>query len=220
MSSQTVTSVASNRTDADEPARATPDRVHASAKIDFASSPRPQPRAISVALETIDGYVPPGQEVLDGLAYIVADHRDIPDDQVAAQIDSIAHDEVDSLLWAADLSRVNVAVQVDFSHLAGVLRVIATGKGVERTILPEESCGRVDTFTSFIEEVATHCPADRYLMLVWGHGQGPIGFFADAHADGVMERRRPHVVAARIRGRAGVCLRSQGIQASHRHPGR
>lgn len=120
------------------------------------------------------------------LAYIVADNRDIPGDQIAGRIDSIAHDEVDSLLWAADLSRINVAVQVDFSHLAGVLRVIATGRGFERTILPEESAGRVDTFTSFIAEVARHCPAERYMVLLWGHGQGPIGFFADAHADGVL----------------------------------
>jgi hypothetical protein len=105
---------------------------------------------------------------------------------VAAQIDSIAHDEVDSILWAADLSRVNVAVQVDFSHSPGVLRVIATGDahGSEKTILPEESAGRVDTFTSFIEEVATHCKSDHYMVLLWGHGQGPIGFFSDAHVDG------------------------------------
>ena len=120
------------------------------------------------------------------LAYIVADNRDIPGDQIAGQIDSIAHDEVDSILWAADLSRVNVAVQVDFSHIAGVLRVIATGKGFERTMLPEESAGRVDTFTNFIAEVAKQCPAERYMVLLWGHGQGPIGFFADAHADGVL----------------------------------
>jgi hypothetical protein len=120
------------------------------------------------------------------LAYIVADHPDIPGDQVAGQIDSIAHDEVDSILWAADLSRVNVAVQVDFSHLAGVLRVIATGRGFERTVLPEEDAGRIETFTSFIEQVAQHCPAHHYMLLLWGHGQGPIGFFADAHADGVM----------------------------------
>ena len=120
------------------------------------------------------------------LAYIVADNRDIPGDQVAGRIDSIAHDEVDSILWAADLSRVNVAVQVDFSHIAGVLRVIATGEGCERTVLPEESAGRVDTFTNFIAKAAKHCPAEHYMVLLWGHGQGPIGFFADAHADGVL----------------------------------
>jgi hypothetical protein len=121
------------------------------------------------------------------LAYIVADHRDIPGDQVAAQIDSIAHDEVDSILWAADLSRINVAVQVDFSHIPGVLRVIANGAGRERTMLPEEDAGRVDTFTSFIQEAAKHCPAERYMLLLWGHGAGPIGFFADAHLDGTLD---------------------------------
>ena len=120
------------------------------------------------------------------LVYVVADHRDIPADEVAARIDQIAHDEVDNILWAADLSRVNVAVQVDFSHEPGVLRVIATGRGIERTVLPEQDAGRTETFINFIRETAPDCPADHYLFLLWGHGEGPIGFFADAHGDGVL----------------------------------
>jgi hypothetical protein len=116
------------------------------------------------------------------LAYIVADNKDRPDDEVGSRIDDIAHDEVDNLLWAADRSKVNVAVQIDFSHQPGVLRVIANSNGLEKTRLPEDhGAGRVDTFTDFIAAVGRGCPAEHYLLLIWGHGEGPIGFFSDAH---------------------------------------
>jgi hypothetical protein len=116
------------------------------------------------------------------LAYIVADHRDKPGDDVAARIDQIAHEEVENLLWAADRAKVNIAVQIDYSHQPGVLRVIANDDGLERTMLPEdESAGRVETFTDFIRAAAPKCPAERYMLMMWGHGEGPIGFFADAH---------------------------------------
>jgi hypothetical protein len=118
------------------------------------------------------------------LAYIVADHKNVPaeKDDVASRIDEIAFEEVTGLLWSADRAKVNVAVQIDFSRLSGVYRVIANSNGVEKTTLPEEhGAGRVDTFTDYVREVARQCPAEHYLLLIWGHGEGPIGFFSDAH---------------------------------------
>ncbi len=130
------------------------------------------------------GPAPPEKKPWTVLAYIVADHKEIPadKDEVAARIDEIAFEEVTNLLWSADRSKVNVAAQIDFSRLSGVFRVIANSNGVEKVRLPEErGAGRADTFTDYIAAVARQCPAEHYLLLIWGHGEGPIGFFSDAH---------------------------------------
>jgi hypothetical protein len=120
------------------------------------------------------------------LVYIVADHTGVPRDQIPAKIDEIAHLEVDNILWAADLQKVNVGIQVDFTFDPGILRVIADGKGREDTVLPDSGSGRIETFQKFIHEVAVRCPAEHYMLLLWGHGLGPIGFFSDANGSDVL----------------------------------
>jgi hypothetical protein len=119
------------------------------------------------------------------LAYIVADHKALLPEDVPPRIDQIAHMEVDNLLWAADLSSAHVAVQVDYTFEPGILRVIADGDGTEKTVLPEAGSSRTETFKNFIREVAIACPADRYMLLVWGHGFGPVGYFVDANGNDI-----------------------------------
>ena len=117
------------------------------------------------------------------LAYLVADHSTAAVQDPHLLIDEVAQTEVDHLISDADLDRINVAVQVDFTHQPGVLRVIATGgKPPVRVQLPESDAAAVRTIEHFIEAVREQAPARHYLMLLWGHGAGPIGFFSDRQA--------------------------------------
>src|SRR6478672_13645323 len=103
------------------------------------------------------------------LAYLVAE-----DPQHGVPLDPIATDEKDRLLAFAERhpARLDVAVQVDFSEKDGVLRQVA-GQAPEQRAETIASDPRV--LTQFMNWAIDKCPAERYLLLVWGHSFGTAG---------------------------------------------
>jgi hypothetical protein len=107
------------------------------------------------------------------LAYMVAE-----DPEHGVPLDPIATDEKNRLLALADrhAAQMHVAVQVDFSETDGVLRQLA-GHAPERRAETIASDPRV--LTEFMNWAIDNCPAERYLLLFWGHSFGTAGLFPD-----------------------------------------
>jgi hypothetical protein len=111
------------------------------------------------------------------LAYIVADDTGVAgSDEDEDLIDRVAEEEVDKLVAAArGRDNMYLAVQADFSGKPGTLRV-RPGRRSEK--LPESTAG-LASFREFAREMRDECPAEHYMVIVWGHGAGPLGFFSD-----------------------------------------
>lgn len=110
------------------------------------------------------------------LVYIVAD-----DPGGGELLDKQANQEIDRLVYATLDARLkgerhHVAVQVDFRSQIGVWRRIV-GEGA--WVKPESNAADPATLYGFFEWAKAHCPAENYLLLFWGHSQGPFGLFSD-----------------------------------------
>ena len=107
------------------------------------------------------------------LAYIVAD-----DDGDAALLDRAAADEAQALCDALQGKNAHVAIQIDFKQRPGIFRrmndQIDQWPG-------ETAAGDSRVFNEFVATVKKQCPGHHYLLLLWGHGGGPIGFFNDGN---------------------------------------
>jgi hypothetical protein len=110
--------------------------------------------------------------------YMVADAPEDP------QLDEIAQEDLTEVFDAADLRQMHLAVQVDYSNQKGVVRTIA-GRAPE--LLAESNAARPETLTGFIRAACAACPADRRLILLWGHSKGTAGLFSDPIPGGVPE---------------------------------
>jgi cysteine peptidase C11 family protein len=136
------------------------------------------------------------------LAYTVADDHSDGD-----PIDAPVKEELKAICDAADFGQVSIATQVDFKNISGIFRssVIAPPeeRGFEdvaaedyplwRQILDqlEGSALRVqmdktdlnsargDVFRDFLRFGVQECPAERYVVFVYGHSSGPMGLFYD-----------------------------------------
>jgi hypothetical protein len=109
------------------------------------------------------------------LAYIVADQSDLPPTD-ARKLDAVALKEVEKMVAAArGCDEMYLSVHLDRTLTRGSLRVTVPG-GWEN--LPEEQSGLAG-LQEFVETARSHCPAERYLLLLWGHGGGPLGLFSD-----------------------------------------
>jgi hypothetical protein len=103
----------------------------------------------------------------------------VADDQVgspANSLDEVAEDELDLMFDAVD-RHMHLAVQVDFRHKQRVWRHL------ERrplTSLSESSAADPQTLNRFFEWAFDTCPAERYLVLFWGHAFGTAGLFPDS----------------------------------------
>src|SRR5262245_19497510 len=112
--------------------------------------------------------------------YMVADAPD------PGKLDEVAEEELSLILGAAAArpDRMHLAVQTDFSRPDGVVRLIA---GNSLKLLPETNAARGETLMDFLRDARKECPADRTLVLLWGHSEGATGLFTDPSPGGVSE---------------------------------
>lgn len=109
------------------------------------------------------------------MIYMIAD-----DPAGGALLDQQANRELDQIIHATlstDTDKIYVAVQVDFRSQPDVWRrVIGEGAWLQ----PESNAADPETLYGFFEWASKMCPADRYLLILWGHSRGPFGLFTDA----------------------------------------
>jgi hypothetical protein len=108
------------------------------------------------------------------MVYMIAD-----DPAGGDLLDQQANRELDEVVFAtlgSDREKLNVAVQVDFRSQPDVWRRII-GEGAWSQ--PEANSADPETLYGFFEWVAEKCPAEHYLLLLWGHSRGPFGLFTD-----------------------------------------
>jgi Clostripain family len=109
------------------------------------------------------------------LVYMVAD-----DPQGGELLDQQANRELDRIVFAsmgADRSKLHVAVQVDYRSQRDVWRRVI-GEGSWRH--PESDAADPETLYGFFRWAKEMCPADRYLLMFWGHSRSMFGLFTDA----------------------------------------
>ena len=137
------------------------------------------------------------------LSYMVAD-----DKSGGSPLDKAAKIEVTALCAAADFDRINIAAQIDFKHTRGVHRSVLTEKPRDfEEVRPEDhplwrgivgglkqsklrvllekndlNAARADVLLDFLRFGQSSCPADRYVIVFYGHAYGPMGLFFDAEA--------------------------------------
>jgi Clostripain family len=107
------------------------------------------------------------------LVYMVAEDKANP-----LFLDPIAKNEIARIFEfvGAQPSRMHVAIQVDFTRQLGVIRQIA-GRSAEH--LRESIASDPRVLKQFFDWGLNECPADRYMVLLWGHSSGPAGLFPD-----------------------------------------
>ena len=113
------------------------------------------------------------------LAYIVGDQEGLPPDE-AEQIDKVAMDEAKKMVRAArGQDDMYLAVHVDLTlEPGGLLYVVPLEK--EPLRIEEERVG-LKGIIEFVREAKDLLPATNTMVILWGHGGGPLGLFADPH---------------------------------------
>ena len=119
------------------------------------------------------------------MVYMVADdpgHGEILDQQANRELDQITFAALNAGGGTLN-KKLNVAVQIDFRSQPGVWRrVIGEGAWMQ----PETAAADPATLYGFFAWVADRCPADRYLLIFWGHSRGPFGLFTDRPLSALM----------------------------------
>jgi len=111
------------------------------------------------------------------MIYMVAD-----DPKGGAMLDAEANLELDAIIGAVlgvneeIRKNLHVAVQIDFRSQPDVWRRII---GESTWTAPETNAADPNTLYGFFEFVARECPAQRNLLMFWGHSRGPFGLFSD-----------------------------------------
>ena len=104
----------------------------------------------------------------------------VADDEIgspAKVLDDVAEGELDLMFGAVDRNKVHLAVQVDFRNKPRVWRYL--NRRPEGS-LPESSASNPQTLKRFFEWAYEACPAERHLVLFWGHAFGTAGLFPDS----------------------------------------
>jgi hypothetical protein len=90
-----------------------------------------------------------------------------------------AKDEIEAALASARAAgSVNVAIQLDFKTTRGTERAIAGGHDWI-SHRRDEDAGDPAVLERFFRWVKAQCPAEHYLVHLWGHASGPTGLFFD-----------------------------------------
>src|SRR5262245_12561263 len=105
------------------------------------------------------------------MIYMVAD-----DPAQGDLLDQQANRELDEITFAAlanikEEQKVSVAVQIDFRNQPDVWRRVI---GKEAWAQPESAAADPETLYGFFDFVESECPADRYVLILWGHSRGPF----------------------------------------------
>src|SRR5216684_262041 len=129
------------------------------------------------------------------LAYLVAD-----DKAGCSPLDEAARAEIAAICQAADLTRMHVAVQVHFNDQPGIFRatfeptkskefgrieafdfwaqIVSTARTSRLELFREPrdlDSASTDVLKEFLLWGRQQCPAERYLILFYGHAFGPQG---------------------------------------------
>jgi cysteine peptidase C11 family protein len=101
-------------------------------------------------------------------------------------LDQVANRELDQIIHATlgtDREKLYVTVQLDFRSQPDVWRrVVGEGAWAQ----PEGNAADPETLYGYFEWVSRTCPADRYLLMLWGHSKGPFGLFSDEPVGGAL----------------------------------
>jgi hypothetical protein len=136
------------------------------------------------------------------LAYTVADDYSSGD-----PIDRPMLRELKGLCVAADRTALSIAAQVDFKSHPGLCRAAVVPHDLSAGLTPtapggtslwhtietkvrhstldlhrerkEVNSARAEVFHDFLKCGSEECPADRYLLFMYGHSSGPMGLFFD-----------------------------------------
>jgi hypothetical protein len=135
------------------------------------------------------------------LAYTIAD-----DESGGDPIDAPVKNELKAICDASDFGQISVAAQVDFKYKPGVFRASLTTMSRDFEDIPAESQPlfqeilsrlerssdlkvqreRVDlnaasgnVLRDFLTFGVQECPAERYVVFMYGHSSGPMGLFYD-----------------------------------------
>lgn len=106
--------------------------------------------------------------------YLVADDQR---GSTAEALDSVAEGELDLMFEAVDRRHLHLAVQVDFRNKKRVWRYLERHP---EGSLPESNAADPRTITRFLDWAHEACPAERRLILFWGHAFGTAGLFPDS----------------------------------------
>ena len=87
-----------------------------------------------------------------------------------------------------------MAVQLDMFTVNGLLRFkVETDGRVTGYSEGEKDTGDPKSLKEFMEWVSRECPAERYLVIFWGHSSGPVAMCGDY---AIPERRRVELPGA------------------------
>src|SRR5262245_51414570 len=104
----------------------------------------------------------------------------------ADRLDQVANRELDQIIHATlgtSPDKLYVAVQLDFRSQPDVWRrVVGEGAWAQ----PESSAADPETLYGYFEWASRMCPADHYLLMLWGHSKGPFGLFTDPSFNGLL----------------------------------
>ena len=100
-------------------------------------------------------------------------------------LDQVANRELDQIIHATldtPRDKLYVAVQLDFRSQPDVWRrVVGEGAWAQ----PESNAADPETLYGYFEWASRMCPADHYLLMLWGHSKGPFGLFTDQPFSGL-----------------------------------
>jgi len=88
---------------------------------------------------------------------------------------------LDGLAHGIESSRVRVAVQADRDGPGGMLRFAITDSGWATSAVSSEASASVTAFRDFLDWAVAEAPAERYAVILLGHGGRLSEVFADDH---------------------------------------
>jgi Clostripain family len=114
--------------------------------------------------------------------YLVADDHG---GSTAPALDDTAENELDLMFEGVDRRNIHLAVQVDYRNTRKVWRYL---ERQPESSLPESSASDPRTIEGFLDWACETSPAERHVLLFWGHAFGTAGLFPDSRPDAPLSR--------------------------------
>jgi hypothetical protein len=93
-------------------------------------------------------------------------------------LDEVADLDLERLRVAAANAKIPFAAQIDYQDREGRWRQVLGATG-QLSRLREANSSRPEVLEDFLEDGIEQCDAEHYIVMLWGHGSGPGGFFSD-----------------------------------------
>jgi hypothetical protein len=96
-------------------------------------------------------------------------------------LDEAAAADLGKLLKAAEETGTPIAAQIDYEGKPGIWRQLRrVGPTSKATEIRDANSANPEVLKEFLHWGRKQLQTDRYLLMLWGHGAGPSGFFSDA----------------------------------------